>query len=292
MKESKTRNPLKPQSRIVRVADTLLTIATLIMSFKAVTRFHSEGSAVIEYCIVYILLALSCLLQASDAYHRDKTNFIKNACFSAIFAAAGVAWLFLWPFSAGVIVLIESLLLVLLVNRILAAIYSRKTSGRVINILLSLLLILLAAGTLIFSKENTASFMMTHAVLISGKALSHIIHISFSKLRIGVLRKVIRKTFAAEILMGLLLLVIAFSFVFQTLEPSIVTFFDAIWYCFAVVTTIGFGDLAVVSVLSRILSIILGIYGIVVVAVITSVIVNFYNEVRNDKKADQKESEN
>ena len=44
------------------------------------------------------------------------------------------------------------------------------------------------------------------------------------------------------------------------------------------VTTIGFGDFAAVTPLGRILTVILGMYGIVVVAVITSIIVNFYNE--------------
>jgi hypothetical protein len=44
------------------------------------------------------------------------------------------------------------------------------------------------------------------------------------------------------------------------------------------VTTIGFGDLTAVTDFGRILSVILGAYGIVVVALITSIIVNFYGE--------------
>ena len=43
-------------------------------------------------------------------------------------------------------------------------------------------------------------------------------------------------------------------------------------------TTIGFGDLTAVTDFGRILSVILGAYGIVVVALITSIIVNFYGE--------------
>ena len=60
---------------------------------------------------------------------------------------------------------------------------------------------------------------------------------------------------------------------------------DGLWYCFAIVTTIGFGDLTVTGTLSRILSVILGIYGIIVVSLITSIIVNFYNEVKNEDDA-------
>ena len=57
------------------------------------------------------------------------------------------------------------------------------------------------------------------------------------------------------------------------------------WYCFAVITTIGFGDFYATSLIGRVLTVILGIYGIVVVAILTSVVVNFYNEISNkDRK--------
>ena len=51
-------------------------------------------------------------------------------------------------------------------------------------------------------------------------------------------------------------------------------------------TTIGFGDLTAVTDFGRILSVILGAYGIVVVALITSIIVNFYGEMKTSPEAD------
>ena len=71
------------------------------------------------------------------------------------------------------------------------------------------------------------------------------------------------------------------------MEENIESFPEALWYCFAVVTTIGFGDFVAVTPIGRILTVILGLYGIVVVAVITSIVVNFYNETSGKK--DQKE---
>jgi hypothetical protein len=41
----------------------------------------------------------------------------------------------------------------------------------------------------------------------------------------------------------------------------------------------------------RLLSIVLGLYGIVVVALITSIIVNFYTEVKGDKDDEDEEDE-
>ena len=65
------------------------------------------------------------------------------------------------------------------------------------------------------------------------------------------------------------------------------SYVDSLWYSFAVITTIGFGDVTVSTTLGRILSVILGISGIVVVALFTSIIVNFYNEM--NKKRDEAE---
>jgi len=96
------------------------------------------------------------------------------------------------------------------------------------------------------------------------------------------LKKIVRKTYAAEILFGIVLLIVAFSLVFPYLEEGIATFNDALWYCFAIVTTIGFGDFSAVTPIGRILSVILGLYGIIVVALITSIIVNFYGEMKSD----------
>ena len=110
--------------------------------------------------------------------------------------------------------------------------------------------------------------------------LGHIVSLSFSGMDMKIMLKVLRKTYAADVLSGLILFMVAFAFVFPALEEEIPTVRDALWYCFAVVTTIGFGDYAATTTLGRVMSVILGAYGIVVVALITSVVVNFYSEVK------------
>ena len=119
--------------------------------------------------------------------------------------------------------------------------------------------------------------------LIILRSLKQILTISFSQIRIDILKKIIRKTYAAEILTGMLLLIIAFSFLLIILDENFHNYGDALWFCFATVTTIGYGDVTSASILGRILSVILGVYGIIVVALITSIIVNFYNETKSDK---------
>ena len=88
-------------------------------------------------------------------------------------------------------------------------------------------------------------------------------------------------------MLGLVGLIVVASLILAHIEPSMTNFPDALWYCFAVVTTIGFGDFAAVTAIGRIVTVILGIYGIVVVAVLTSIIVNFYNETYGKRDAQE-----
>lgn len=110
------------------------------------------------------------------------------------------------------------------------------------------------------------------------------------KLKIEVISNIIKKTMVNEILLALLILIFLCSIYFTVVEPDITSFVDALWYSFSVVTTIGFGDVFVVTTFGRIISVILGISGIAVVAVFTSVIVNFYNEMskRREERAIKK----
>lgn len=54
---------------------------------------------------------------------------------------------------------------------------------------------------------------------------------------------------------------------------------DALWYCYAVISTAGFGDIVTVTLIGKICSILLTIYTIFVVAIVTGVVVNFYTQL-------------
>jgi hypothetical protein len=165
----------------------------------------------------------------------------------------------------------------LVLSRVEAIRRDRRKRSIVINSF-ALLLIAALLGTLM-----RLLFLPVFLILIS---FFHIGGVAFSQIDFRRLEKVIRKTYAVEIIFGMLLLMVAFSIVLSKTESSMETFGDALWYCFAIVTTIGFGDITATGVVGRILSVILGVYGIIVVSLITSVIVNFYNEVKNEPDAE------
>lgn len=97
--------------------------------------------------------------------------------------------------------------------------------------------------------------------------------------KLRVLWQVFRSTDADRIILGFVGFVFLIAFVLTMVEPNILTFGDGLWYTFAVFTTIGFGDLVAVTALGRILTIILGLYGILVVALIPGLLVSYYTEI-------------
>ena len=159
----------------------------------------------------------------------------------------------------------------LVFSRVLTILRDRTRRSTLINVALIAVIVVL-----MWQME-----MISMILFIAWQCVAHVGTIAFARIDMPTLKKIVRKTYAAEILFGIVLLIVAFSLVFPYLEEGITTFNDALWYCFAIVTTIGFGDYSAVTPLGRLLSVILGVYGIIVVALITSIIVNFYGEMKS-----------
>ena len=85
-----------------------------------------------------------------------------------------------------------------------------------------------------------------------------------------------RTSGAGKIYLIFLIYFVIVAVILQFVEPNIKSFPDSLWYCFAVSSTIGFGDISAVSAAGRILTVILSIYSVAVVAVVTAVITSFF----------------
>ena len=94
-----------------------------------------------------------------------------------------------------------------------------------------------------------------------------------------VLRLILRETGAMQIWAGFVAFFFLCATLIRILEPEIGTWFDACWYCYAVVTTVGFGDIVVHSFFSRIITILLSVYAVLVIAIVTGVVVNYFNQM-------------
>ena len=90
---------------------------------------------------------------------------------------------------------------------------------------------------------------------------------------------ILKRTKATQILLGFVLFLFATAAVIQIAEPNINHYGDALWYCYAVISTAGFGDFVAVTFIGKICSLLLTIYAVFVIAIVTGVVVNFYTQM-------------
>ena len=136
------------------------------------------------------------------------------------------------------------------------------------------------------SVSNSNFIILCYSIVIIVSSSKNLIFPYHKILKLNIFHKIIKKSLINEILMSLAILAILCSVYFTVVEPNITSYVDALWFSFSVITTIGFGDVTVTTTFGRILSVLLGFSGIIVVAVVTSFIVNFYNEM--NKKRDER----
>lgn len=280
----------KPVFRLILTISSLL-LASLILVFSALTIIDVTNSSyenAPKYLVwIFILSGLMSIVMFLKS--RTKINLIKTIALLVLNVVLGIVVLFAKsnPFLFS---LTTSLYCVnIIVGCVFNLIQNHKVRSIIFNALIITFAIAMGIGIFVSPMENVdqiQNIILVECIFIAVVSFIEAASIAFSQLKFNVLFKVVVNTFSLEILFGLLTMIVCFSMIFMKIEPNINTFPEALWYCFAVVTTIGFGDIVAVTPIGRVLSVILGIYGLVVVAVITSIVVNFYNETagKKDKK--------
>lgn len=286
-KQKKERKPLSAD--IVRVLLLVggSAITTLVLCFSVLTIInvskydYTEAPKYLFW--VFIFLGITRLF--SFIKEKTKIALIRFILMLVFDVALGVLVFFgknnpyMFSLSAGLYSLS------IIASRVLKLIERHRVRDIVFNILIILFCVLMAIG--LFQKvpdDVINAVILIECLFIATTAFIEVAAVAFAQLKLKVLLKIIVRTYALEVLFGLLTLMVAFSLILMSTEPEMTTFGDALWYCFAVVTTIGFGDIKAVTLVGRLLSVVLGMYGIIVVAVITSIIVNFYNESSASKQ--------
>ncbi len=83
-----------------------------------------------------------------------------------------------------------------------------------------------------------------------------------------------------------LLLFFACALVVWLADPSQKTFGDGIWFCFQIVSTIGFGDVEATVGVARGVSVVLSIVSIFYIAILTGVVVSYVTETLKLRRGD------
>lgn len=95
--------------------------------------------------------------------------------------------------------------------------------------------------------------------------------------KLRILHTVLKKTHADKIILGFVVFLLVCAFIILLVEPDINRYGDALWYCYAVFSTIGFGDIVATAFITKVLSVLVTIYALFATAVVTGVVVSFYN---------------
>ena len=273
---------------ILVVLGSVFSTLVLVFSILAISEIQADNiDAASKYLLViFVVLGLSRLV--TFFVERTRISFIRFLTLFIFNVALGVIVMFAKdnPYFFSLVGGLYCLTIVL--SRVFKIIQDHSVRSIVFNCLIIAVAILLAVGLFIpYESDKMASPVVILCTIIAISAFFEVVSTATGKLKLNVLFKIIVRTFALEIMLGLLTLMIGFSLILMMYEPEIETFSDGLWHSFATVTTIGFGDFKVVTAVGRILTAILGLYGIVVVAVITSIIVNFYNETVGKKDKTQ-----
>lgn len=268
------------------VGDMLFCLLTIQVCLKFIYEdFDADPALLVTGSLTAALLCigLARVCRAFRLRKNSRADFYRFLIYGAVLLLAALLWALrpatplTWEL-AGL-----SYFSTLMADRVFSIL--RRRSRRAIALNLIALYFLVRVCIM----ADQAELVLAAALFAAIHALISILSVVFSSVNLTALKSVIQKTYAPEILLGLLLMILSFSYILQYVEPNISSYEDAMWYCFAIVTTIGFGDVSAVSTEGRVLSVILGIYGILVVALITSIIVNFYGEMKRESRPDGKE---
>ena len=96
--------------------------------------------------------------------------------------------------------------------------------------------------------------------------------------RYRILYNIMKRIKAFHIIGIFILFLLVCAGIILLTEPTITNYADALWYCYVVSFTIGFGDFAATSLIARIISVFISIYAAIVIAIITGIIILFYQE--------------
>ena len=272
---------------LLTVVSTILAVAVVTFSILIIVNVNDSNFDAVPGLLLVVFLLLGLMHVVMYLRVRTKVYLIKCIVLLIVNLILGVITLFakdnpiLFSITAG------AYCCTIILSRIFNVINNHTARNIFLNVLIMLFALGMCIGLLsVPSKtlEDVQTVILVECVFIAIVSFVEAMTIALAQLKVKILIKIILSTFSLEVLFGLLVMIVAFSFVFVSVEPNITNFPDALWYCFAVVTTIGFGDFVAVTPIGRVLTVFLGLYGLVVVAVITSIIVNFYNETSNAKE--------
>lgn len=97
--------------------------------------------------------------------------------------------------------------------------------------------------------------------------------------KIKLLWIILKRTRADRVIFGFIPFLLIIAAIIQIAEPDIHRYGNSLWYCYTVISTIGFGDQVAVTFIGKLCSVLLTIYSLFGIAIVTGVVVNYYSQM-------------
>ena len=293
-KKKKTKDNLGLMRFVYLIIGTILSVLVLSLSLMTIVYASEDNLTQAPLFLLFAFIALGLTRLLTFLKERTKISFFRFLVLFVIDTLLGVIVLFANTNEYLFSLVIGLYCVSIVVGRVFKVLGDRSIRNIVLSAIIATGAVLLAIGLIIPQPQAKISdILLVGCIVLALSSFMEVASLTLNQFGFKILIKIIFRTFALEVIFGLLACIAAFSLVLMRVEPNtigpdgnpgtIATFPDALWYCFAVVTTIGFGDYTAISTVGRMLTVILGLYGIFVVAILTSIIVNFYNETVGKK---------
>ena len=283
-KKKKTAKKGNPTARTNRVYALILAVSGVL--FVAIPNRIAE---VLPYYLFALMLlhALLMFYRGTKAGKRARTGYLLDAAVSFVLCVLFVVFR---ERSADLAAIFMAVRTVAVVAEYIAAIGKNRREPRAIVgcVFMIVINLVLLAKLVTEIGESVETQVVIYGLLFLVQGVAGIYANLKDVMPGSLFGRVIVKTYAAEILAGLMIAVVGASILLPTFEPGITTFGDGLWYSFMLVTTIGFGDMTAVTPAGRLISVAVGIYGIVAMALITSILVSVYNESKEKENKTQR----
>ncbi|MCR4561774.1 MAG: potassium channel family protein [Bacilli bacterium] len=287
MKDTRKKKQPKDRAKVLYYLDAGFAMLSVFLGFSLIFA-HTNGLA--TFAVSVAALFNFSLVSIDEFIHfilkRDKYTLTHNLFFSILYLLLSLLVLLLSDENNYQILLIifYSIYLTARLGKLIWKKLESKAKKVTLSVVIYSLTIIISIAYMVVVYVNgdlnaLITFVGT-AIIIEGGTV--MIWSAFRSFNARVVLKVLIRTHVGEVLFFLILFMVGCSIVLPFIEPKITNFSDALWYCFSVITTIGFGDFSATTFLGRLMTVILGLYGIIVTALITSVIVNVYNESKSD----------
>ena len=99
-----------------------------------------------------------------------------------------------------------------------------------------------------------------------------------------ILIQILKNSAIYKLVIGYMVAFAVIAFLILLFEPTIRTYGNSLWYCFVSCSTIGFGDMLVTAFIAKVLTVILYIYTVVIIALVTAVITQYFLEIAKHRR--------